>query len=542
MLSDHPRSPSEPPQRSSIVGFLVLLVIALGLGVTFFEGIRAMVWSWNVEPEYSHGYLIPLISLYLLAIRFGALRSTDTQASWAGFAVLVVAMLAFVFGELSSLYVIVQYGFILAVWGCALALVGWRGVRMIWPALVFLLFMVPLPFFLRYNLSSQLQLISSELGAGILRLMGVSVYLQGNVIDLGSYKLQVVEACAGLRYLFPLMSFGLLAAVLFRGPVWQRWVLFLSSVPIAIFMNSFRIAVTGVLVNRFGTEAAEGFLHYFEGWVIFAACLALMVLEMALFARFNGKRLDDIFDLELPERSDFQGIGKWGPPAPPVVAVAVLSAVCAFLAVGVLKGREENIPTVPALSTFPLALGEWRGVESTIGDQELEVLKLTDYLMANFSRSAVPEPVELYVAYYESQRKGASVHSPKGCLPGGGWEMNQSAEFEVPAVGPNGESLRVNRTLISMGEQRMLVYYWFMQRGRNITNEYLVKWFIFWDSITKQRTDGALVRLLTPIGVDEDPAAADQRLAEFLAVAQPRLYYHIPQSDALVGEQTSIQP
>ena len=99
--------------------------------------------------------------------------------------------------------------------------------------------------------------------------MGVPVYLDGNVIDLGVYKLQVAEACSGLRYLFPIMSFSYVFAVLYRGPVWHKLVLLLSAVPIAVLMNSVRIGIIGVLVDRYGIGQAEGFLHFFEGWVIF---------------------------------------------------------------------------------------------------------------------------------------------------------------------------------------------------------------------------------------------------------------------------------
>ena len=95
------------------------------------------------------------------------------------------------------------------------------------------------------------------------------VFLEGNVIDLGVYKLQVAEACSGLRYLFPIMSFSYVFAVLYRGPVWHKIVLLLSAVPIAVLMNSFRIGVIGVLVDRYGIGQAEGFLHFFEGWIIF---------------------------------------------------------------------------------------------------------------------------------------------------------------------------------------------------------------------------------------------------------------------------------
>src|SRR4029079_8443440 len=129
-----------------------------------------------------------------------------------------------------------------------------------------------------------------------IRLVGIPVYLEGNVIDLGVYKLQVVEACSGLRYLYPLLSLGFLAAYLFQAPLWQRAIVFLSTIPITILMNSLRIAIVGILVNSYGPQDADGFLHMFEGWIIFIACAGVLVAEMALFARFaSRKRFFDVF-------------------------------------------------------------------------------------------------------------------------------------------------------------------------------------------------------------------------------------------------------
>ena len=102
------------------------------------------------------------------------------------------------------------------------------------------------------------------------------VFLDGNVIDLGVYKLMVAEACSGLRYLFPIMSFTYVFAVLYRGPRWHKAVLLLSAVPIAVLMNSFRIGVIGILVDRYGIAQAEGFLHVFEGWVVFLTCIGIL--------------------------------------------------------------------------------------------------------------------------------------------------------------------------------------------------------------------------------------------------------------------------
>jgi exosortase len=111
--------------------------------------------------------------------------------------------------------------------------------------------------------------VSSELGVFFLQLANVPVFLEGNIIDLGVLRLHVAEACSGLRYLFPILSFSYIFAVLYRGPMWHKAVLLISAAPITVFMNSLRIAVAGIIAQRYGTDWLEGFTHFFEGWVIF---------------------------------------------------------------------------------------------------------------------------------------------------------------------------------------------------------------------------------------------------------------------------------
>lgn len=529
------RSVEAGPARSGQTRILEPGLFLLALGTMLFlfrEGLADMAATWQ-EPEYSHGYLIPFIGLYLLAIRLERLEQVNPAPSWLGTLMVLGGMVGCLLGELSALYVIVQYSFVLTLWGLIVTQVGWRGLKVLWPVLVFLLFMVPLPRFIQWNLSNELQLISSELGTGFLRLTGIPVFLEGNVIDLGNYQLQVVEACAGLRYLFPLMAFALLCTVLFKGPVWQRLLLFVASAPIAIVMNSFRIAVTGLLVNRFGTDAAEGFLHYFEGWVVFTLCLVLLFFLMWGLARLSGRPLDEVFDVDLPDRAALQGLGPLLRPNVPLMAGVVILAAGALASFAVAN-REELTPNRMPLNAFPLALRDWRGTEGQVAAAQLAELKLTDYIIASYRKPGLAEPVELYVAYYDSQRKGASIHSPKACLPGGGWVIDEFGQHRIADAGPDG-SLEVNRALIMQGEQRLLVYYWFQQRGRIITNEYLAKWYIFWDSLTRNRTDGALVRVTTPVLDGADVAAADQRLEQFVRIAEGRLAYHVPGMNPAAG-------
>ena len=491
-------------------------VAVLGLAVTYFSGLARMTVEWQRE-EYSHGYLIPVIALFLLWRERRALVALPWKGMWLGLGMVVAGLLLMLLGELSALYIIVQYAFILTLAGLALALVGSGGVRYLWVPIVYLVFMIPLPVFLYNSLSSELQLISSQIGVWVIRLFGISVFLQGNVIDLGIYKLQVVEACSGLRYLFPLMSFGFLCAYLYRGPWWQRVIVFLSSIPLTVLMNSFRIGVIGVLVNRWGIEQAEGFLHMFEGWIIFMACVGLMFLEIIVLMKLSGDKrsLRDAFNVDSGEPvEDVTALSQKTVGRPLAASLVVLLAV----AVGVqyLKERTESVPERPVFAELRLEVGEWEGRPKSVESDVLDVLKMDDWLSADFSRPGEVAPIDVWVAYYGSQRKGASVHSPRSCLPGGGWRIDSLDSHAVTGIPGEAGPVYVNRAEISYGEQKMLVYYWFKQRDRNLTNEYLVKWYLFWDSITRNRTDGALIRLTKFVPDGFSVEEADAALTEFM--------------------------
>lgn len=506
-----------------------IFTAAVCIAIAFDDGLDLMATWWSRE-EYSHGYLIPAVSLFLIWQNADKLAAIDWRGSWLGVVTVLAGFLLLALGDMSAIYTVVQYAFLLTLAGVILALVGRAGMRYLWIPLIYLLFMIPLPNFLYFSLSSELQLISSQIGVAVTRLFNISVYLEGNVIDLGNYQLQVAEACSGLRYLFPLMSFGFLCAYLFKGAWWQRAVVFLSTIPITILMNSFRIGVIGVLVNRWGTEQAEGFLHYFEGWVIFMTCVVVLFAEMWLFARFSRPRrpLRDVFDFGTPSLAQVRAAARPQRLSAPFIAALVLLIAGVVLA-QFTDAREEVVPERPPLTSFPLQVGDWRGRDQGIEQIYLDQLKLSDYIVANY-RNPESEPgfVNLYVAYYESQRKGASVHSPRSCIPGGGWRITDFSQRQIANVLPDGSQLDVNRALITKGAQRQLVYYWFQQRGRHLTNEYAVKWFLFWDALTRNRSDGALVRVITVLPENSAVEKADAELAEFVKLVHPQLSYYLP--------------
>ena len=186
------------------------------------------------------------------------------------------------------MYAVVHFSLWIVIVGLLACVIGLSGIRLLAFPLLYLLAALPLPVFLQNELSSRLQLWSSALGIGCLQLVGVMAYREGNVIDLGPIQLQVVEACSGIRYLFPLIALTLLCAYLYREPFWKRALLVLSSIPISILLNGFRIGAIGVLVEAYGGSAAEGFSHFFEGWVFFVASLGLLCAEMWALARVGS--------------------------------------------------------------------------------------------------------------------------------------------------------------------------------------------------------------------------------------------------------------
>jgi len=520
-------------QRSSALVWLLLILSFGFLLFIFREALAYMLLNDWTREEYSHGYMIPLVSAFLVYQRLNQLPAAAQQGSWWGPVILLAALATFVLGEMSAIYTLIQYGFLLALYGLLLSTFGVHGTHLVGIALIYLIFMIPLPNFLYFNLSSQLQLISSQIGVAVIRLFDISVFLEGNVIDLGAMKLQVVEACSGLRYLFPLMSFGFLIAYLYQAPLWQRALLFLSTIPITVLMNSFRIGVIGVTIDRWGIKMAEGFLHDFEGWIVFMGCVGILFLEalcLHWLTRTPGSMLDRL-QLDLPRITvSWRDYGfNWQKQRPLLVAAVLLLVTAPWLLS--LNERAETPPARKAFAQFPLLHGQWIGRENALDREVLDTLKLSDYIIADFTQpsAATAQPVNLYMAWYQSQKKGASIHSPRSCIPGGGWRMDELTQYNVPNIQhANGGPLRVNRAIIRKDSSAQLVYYWFEGRGRNITDEYLAKWYIFQDSLLHSRSDGALVRVITNVPEDTDIADSDRHLQQFLRDFYPLLPAYAP--------------
>ncbi|NGZ10084.1 MAG: VPLPA-CTERM-specific exosortase XrtD [Nitrospira sp. LK70] len=510
--------------------FLLTSVLIVALLIYMYaESLAFLFIRWFGTDDYSHGIFVPFISAFLIWQSRNRLLQVPRNKSWWGLVVITAGLFLYVVGELSTLFVVLHASLWIVMVGLAVTLLGIRGTRAIAFPLGYLLTAIPLPTFFYAGLSSQLQLWSSSLGVGCLQLVGVMAFQEGNVIDLGPVQLQVVEACSGIRYLLPLISLALLCAYSFNDQMWKRAVLVLSAIPISIVTNGFRIGMIGVLVELYGKGAAEGFYHLFEGWVVFMVSFGLLLMEMSLLGKLGvavpRQSWSERLTLRHQELDAGREVGLENPagnvfsPGPAYLCSVALFAPFTLFSTTVMD-REEVPPPRATFVDFPMQIDGWQGEPAPLEKQYIDALRFDDYVLADY-RWGTQHPVNFYAAYYRSQRKGQSAHSPQSCLPGGGWEIGSLTQQELsmsPGVtGP----LRVNRAVIQKGEQKQIVLYWFKQRDRNLTDEYLVKLYLLWDAFSRQRTDGALVRLASLVGPGESEAVVDQRLQE-LAIAVGR--------------------
>jgi len=282
----------------------------------------------------------------------------------------------------------------------------------------------------------------------------------------------------------------------------------------------------GMLVDGWGIAMAEGFLHDFEGWIVYMTCLGLLILEMMLLNTITHPRSSfaEVFTAADIDESDTLVPHNVEPAQAPVFTAPTVCAamVLAGLALFSLLQRQttEIIPQRQTFREFPVQIGNWQGKHSTLPSDQLKILKLTDYVLNDYHDQNY-KLVNFYVAYYESQKRRAAPHSPRVCIPGGGWEITDIARILV-------EGHPINRLMIKKGMQKQLVYYWYQQRGKIVANEFAMKWHLFKDALLLNRTDGALVRLTTQLNSEETELMAEQRLLDFFKHVEPVLDNYIP--------------
>ncbi len=252
---------------------LVSTVFIVVLGSLYWAIFRDLVLQWSEDANYSHGFLVPLFSGFLIWRSRRDLPALVSQGSWLGLPLLLAGVGALILGDVGAENFLTRSSLIVIFAGLILFHLGREIFRAVLFPLAFLFFMVPLPAILFYAITFPLQSLAAQNAVWILDLLGIPVLRDGNVIHLSQITLGVTEACSGIRSLISLVALAVAWAYLTLPRTWPMLALVVAAVPITIVANSARVVATGLIGQWFGVEYASGFFHTFSGWVIFLFAL-----------------------------------------------------------------------------------------------------------------------------------------------------------------------------------------------------------------------------------------------------------------------------
>jgi exosortase len=253
------------------------LIILSGIILWLYRSILVhLVGQWWRDPNFSHGFFVPLFSALIIWQERQNLAQLPLRPSWSGLPIAALALCTLVVGQLGAELFLSRSSLLILLAGLIVLFCGWTYFRALLFPWAFLVLMIPIPTIIFNQITFPLQLLASRVSGLILPLLGVPVLREGNVINLPAMALEVAEACSGIRSLMSLVTLAIIYGYLMEKRLWVRWVLAFASVPIAVVANSVRIIGTGLLVQYWDPEKAEGYFHASWGWIIFVISLVML--------------------------------------------------------------------------------------------------------------------------------------------------------------------------------------------------------------------------------------------------------------------------
>jgi exosortase len=264
-----------------------LLISLLLLVPLYYSVVPEMVKQWYTDDNYSHGFIVPLIAGYFLYERREELKKALVTPWGMGLGVIVIGLIQLTVAWLGTEYFTMRSSLIVIIIGMVLYFFGKEVFKIVSMPLLYLIFMVPLPYIIYDAMAFPLKLFVTKVSVGFLKTIGIVVLREGNIIMFPATTLEVADACSGIRSLVSLLALGVAYAFFSQTSNAKRWIIIASAVPIAIITNALRVIVTGILAQYWGAKAAEGFFHEFAGLAVFALAMILLVAVGAFLRRFD---------------------------------------------------------------------------------------------------------------------------------------------------------------------------------------------------------------------------------------------------------------
>jgi len=510
--------------KENLTIVIAALLLTLSFLLAYFGTLKGLFIVWYNDEDYSYGFLIPLVTAYLIWENRRKLSYSSVYTSWLGAPLFAVLMLISAYGILGSSPSAVRPAIPLVIASIILFCYGSQLLRVLLFPVLFLFFMVPLPTLVQNAIGVPLKLISTKLGAVVLHLFGVSVFVQGNVIDLGVTQLQVVDACGGLRFILPLLALGAIFAHFFEKTRWKQVVLVLVTIPISVVTNGVRIGATGILAQKYGSQVAEGFFHGFSGWIVFMFAFSL------LFGIFFLLRISFPRATQQSHSDDQTELANKGVPSEQIahrqgwLPVVICSASMLMLAA--LSFSTTALPRLSIqgeLASFPIVIDDWTGQKEAMDPEIIALSGAEEALSVRYSKNH-GSSVSLYIGYRGSPfgESANFFHSPSICLPSSGWKVITSGKHKISEI-PGFGSIVASKMVIEQMESRQVVYYWFQTKSRTSYDVNINRFHLAVHAIKRDNTYDLFIRPITPIYPGESVQDAEKRMDQFVRDMTPAL-------------------
>ena len=482
----------------------------------------ALTETWWNNDVYTHGFLVPFVSIYFVWIGRTKLDHIKPSPSYfIGLPVLLGSLLMLLMGHAGGVLLIQEISIIVSIAGIILFLFGMRYLVALWFPVAYLFFMIPFLRFFPDNIYLPFQLFTAKMAVTLLHTMGISCLRNSTYIELPNIILEVVPACSGLNYLISIIATGIpLAYISLRS--WSRRItLVVMGIAIAILSNGLRVALIGLLAYYNIGGDLHGPYHTLQA--MFVAVFGYGALFIGAWALAERPRSSSVTSLRDPALS-FRGQAPYFPQKLDAIRCPLIFTIIVLLSLGAYINFNfyQSLPVKlhADINLIPHEIGEWRGVDSATDYKTFRTLGV-DHDLSRTYRTAAGKEVKLYIGYYESQGQGKELINYQS-----EW-LHINADKMRIALSPDKE-FEVNKMIQREGPLNKLTLFWYDLNGRIVTDKHEAKAYTTWDAITKRRSNGAIIIVSGDFSQTEDELAVLKNEEEFVKKLMPILHNYVP--------------